>query len=70
MGKKGEKWGISQSVFPIPHNKFPIFPHFPPLVPPPWCHTALCSSNMAPHCVILTWCHTMQYAVLTWLPTV
>ena len=38
MGKKGEKWGISQSVYPIPHKInspfFPIFPHFSPLVPP------------------------------------
>ena len=32
MGKSGEKWGISQSVFPIPHKInspfFPIFFHF------------------------------------------
>ena len=31
----GEKWGISQSVYPIPHKInspfFPIFPHFPPI---------------------------------------
>ena len=34
-GTNGEKWGISQSVFPIPHKInspfFPIFPHFPPI---------------------------------------
>ena len=37
MGKKGEKWGISQSVYPIPHKInspfFPIFPHFSPFFP-------------------------------------